>query len=52
MLERGVAAIFGPASDSTGAHVQSISQTFHIPHIEARYDYTQVRVKIIKAKKG
>ncbi|XP_045122120.1 LOW QUALITY PROTEIN: glutamate receptor ionotropic, kainate 2-like [Portunus trituberculatus] len=35
----GVAAIFGPQSGQTSAHVQSICDALEIPHIETRWDY-------------
>ncbi|CAG0883568.1 unnamed protein product, partial [Cyprideis torosa] len=43
MLAGGVAAIFGPQSDTTSAHVQSICDTMAIPHIELRWDYREKR---------
>ncbi|CAG0907065.1 unnamed protein product [Cyprideis torosa] len=43
MLAGGVAAIFGPQSDTTSAHVQSICDTMTIPHIELRWDYREKR---------
>ncbi|XP_074594832.1 glutamate receptor ionotropic, kainate 2-like [Brevipalpus obovatus] len=39
LVERGVAAIFGPQSMEASTHVQSICSALHIPHIEARMDY-------------
>lgn len=43
MLRSGVAAIFGPQSEMTASHVQSICDTLEIPHIEARWDVRQRR---------
>ncbi|XP_059083828.1 glutamate receptor ionotropic, kainate 2-like isoform X2 [Tigriopus californicus] len=40
MATSGLAAIFGPSVPSTANHIQSISDTFHIPHIETRWDYS------------
>ncbi|XP_011304733.1 glutamate receptor ionotropic, kainate 2 isoform X6 [Fopius arisanus] len=39
LLNTGVAAIFGPQSAHTAAHVQSICDTMEIPHLETRWDY-------------
>lgn len=36
----GLAAIFGPPSDSTASQVQSIANALHVPHIETRWDYS------------
>ena len=33
LLERGVAALVGPQSERTFAHVQSICDNFEIPHL-------------------
>lgn len=38
-LELGVNAIFGPSDPLLAAHVQSICESFDIPHIESRIDY-------------
>lgn len=42
-MESGIASIFGPQSASTANHVQSICDTFEIPHVETRWDYKLVR---------
>jgi len=34
----GVAAIFGPQTDVSADHVQSMCQTLRIPHIQMRWD--------------
>ncbi|XP_069950782.1 glutamate receptor ionotropic, kainate 2-like isoform X2 [Cherax quadricarinatus] len=39
LVRSGVAAIFGPQSGQTSAHVQSICDALSIPHIETRWDY-------------
>lgn len=38
-LDSGVAALFGPESPATASHIQSICDTFEIPHVETRWDY-------------
>lgn len=38
-MDTGVAALFGPQSPATSSHIQSICDTFEIPHIETRWDY-------------
>ncbi|KAH8403595.1 hypothetical protein KR222_002700, partial [Zaprionus bogoriensis] len=37
-LEAGIYAVFGPTDTLLAAHVQSICESFDIPHIEARVD--------------
>ncbi|XP_052810419.1 glutamate receptor ionotropic, kainate 2-like isoform X2 [Mya arenaria] len=37
-MRGGIAAIFGPVSDISRAHVQALSQAFEIPHIESVWD--------------
>ncbi|XP_042896246.1 glutamate receptor ionotropic, kainate 2 isoform X2 [Parasteatoda tepidariorum] len=39
LLHKGIAALFGPQSDLTSMHIQSICDDFEIPHIEARWEY-------------
>lgn len=39
MLHHGVAAIFGPQSVETSAHVQSTCDVLHMPHIQTRWDF-------------
>lgn len=39
LLKKGVAAIFGPLSQTTSMHVQSICDALEIPHIETRWDF-------------
>lgn len=36
LIERGVAAIFGPQSVESSTHIQSICATLNIPHVEFR----------------
>ncbi|XP_068207358.1 glutamate receptor ionotropic, kainate 1-like [Palaemon carinicauda] len=43
LLKSGVAAIFGPQSSQTSAHVQSICDALEIPHIENRWDFRLTR---------
>ncbi|XP_054746114.1 glutamate receptor ionotropic, kainate 2 [Anastrepha obliqua] len=38
-LESGVQVIFGPTDPLLAAHVQSICESFDVPHIETRIDY-------------
>ena len=38
MFRNGVAAIFGPTSDDSCNHVQSMCQTVKIPHIQTRWN--------------
>ncbi|KAI1307964.1 Glutamate receptor ionotropic, kainate 2 [Halotydeus destructor] len=39
LLGEGVAAIFGPQSVETSAHVQSTCDVMNTPHMESRWDY-------------
>ncbi|XP_064489275.1 glutamate receptor ionotropic, kainate 3-like [Ornithodoros turicata] len=39
LLGQGIAGIFGPSSDVTSIHVQSICDALDIPHIEMRWDF-------------
>ncbi|XP_064086752.1 glutamate receptor ionotropic, kainate 2-like isoform X1 [Macrobrachium nipponense] len=39
LLRNGVAGIFGPQSENTANHVQSICDAKEVPHIETRWDY-------------
>ncbi|XP_063889783.1 glutamate receptor ionotropic, kainate 2-like isoform X1 [Scylla paramamosain] len=39
LLQYGVAAIFGPQSGQSAAHVQSICDAFEVPHLEYRWDF-------------
>lgn len=43
ILGTGVAAIFGPASDVSAAHMQAICDALEIPHIETRWEYRLTR---------
>ncbi|XP_069951037.1 glutamate receptor ionotropic, kainate 2 isoform X4 [Cherax quadricarinatus] len=43
LLRSGVAAIFGPQSENTANHVQSICDAMEVPHIETRWDYKLTR---------
>ena len=43
ILSRGVAAIFGPQSRRTSAHVQSICDALETPHVETRWDFRVVK---------
>ncbi|XP_045623949.1 glutamate receptor ionotropic, kainate 2 isoform X4 [Procambarus clarkii] len=43
LLRSGVAAIFGPNSENTANHVQSICDAMEVPHIETRWDYKLTR---------
>ncbi|XP_068223506.1 glutamate receptor ionotropic, kainate 2-like [Palaemon carinicauda] len=43
LLKTGVAAILGPQSGQTSAHVQSICDALEIPHIENRWDFRLTR---------
>lgn len=39
MLKGGLVALFGPSSESSSAHVQSIADTLHVPHLETRRSF-------------
>ena len=39
MFQEGVAAVFGPQSVETSAHVQSACDVLHMPHMEMRWDF-------------
>ena len=39
IIQPGVAAIFGPTSPISSNHVQSVSDTLHVPFMETRWDY-------------
>ncbi|XP_076358702.1 glutamate receptor ionotropic, kainate 2-like [Tachypleus tridentatus] len=39
LLEKGVAAIFGPQSEESSSTVQSFCDAMHVPHIEIRWDF-------------
>lgn len=39
LLSMGVAGIFGPLSDVTSMHVQSICDALDVPHVETRWDF-------------
>lgn len=43
LLRNSVAAIFGPQSENTANHVQSICDALEVPHIETRWDYKLMR---------
>ncbi len=40
-MKDGVAAIFGPMSGLSSAHVQSICDAMEIPHVETRWDFRE-----------
>ncbi len=39
----GIVAMFGPQTASTATHIQSISDNYHIPHVETRFDYKHMQ---------
>ena len=39
LFQEGVAAVFGPQSVETSAHVQSACDVLHMPHMETRWDF-------------
>lgn len=39
----GLAAVLGPLSDVTSPIVKSITKTYHVPHLDTRWDYSQDR---------
>ncbi|XP_035214145.1 glutamate receptor ionotropic, kainate 2-like isoform X2 [Stegodyphus dumicola] len=43
LLQKGVAAIFGPQDHLTSLHVRSICDEVEVPHIEMRWDYKYSR---------
>ena len=42
-LKMGIAAVFGPVSRFSAAHVQSICSSYSIPHIQAHWDPRETR---------
>ncbi|XP_064612115.1 glutamate receptor ionotropic, kainate 2-like isoform X2 [Liolophura sinensis] len=42
-LKEGVAAIFGPMSSLSAAHVQSVCDAMEIPHVQTRWDPNDIR---------
>jgi ionotropic glutamate receptor len=40
MMNSGMVAVFGPQSSMPSNHIQSMTDAFHIPHIETRWDYS------------
>ncbi|KAG8199188.1 hypothetical protein JTE90_016016 [Oedothorax gibbosus] len=43
LLQTGLAGIFGPQSDVTSMHVQSMCDAIDIPHVETRWDFQLAR---------
>lgn len=43
IIKDGVAAIFGPSSQISSGHVQSICNSLSIPHIQTHWDARDVR---------
>ncbi|XP_054720355.1 glutamate receptor ionotropic, kainate 2-like isoform X2 [Uloborus diversus] len=43
LLQKGVAAIFGPQKEPTRMHVQSICDDLEVPHVESRWDWRLLR---------
>lgn len=43
LMSTGVAGIFGPQSEDTAEHVQSVCDTMEVPHVEMRWDLSQRR---------
>lgn len=39
LLNEGIAAIFGPQSIESSAHIQSTCDVLNVPHMETRWDY-------------
>ncbi|CAG2101851.1 unnamed protein product, partial [Medioppia subpectinata] len=46
LLRNGVVAVLGPHDSIASMHVQSICETFEIPHIETRYDFESYRADL------
>ena len=42
MTQSGLTALIGPLSSSPAHHVQCMTAQMHVPHIETRYDYSNV----------
>jgi hypothetical protein len=42
--EKGVVAIFGPASKFSSEHIRSITDSMEIPFIETRWNYRSQKV--------
>lgn len=43
MASQGIAAMFGPMSSLTAAHVQSMCNAFEIPHVQWHWDARDTR---------
>ncbi|CAH1800045.1 unnamed protein product [Owenia fusiformis] len=41
LMKGGIAAIFGPMSSISAAHVQSVCEVMEIPHVETRWDFRE-----------
>ena len=39
LLQNGVTALFGPQSELTSMHIQSICDDLEVPHINSRWEY-------------
>ncbi len=46
LLRNGVVAIFGPQDSIASMQVQSICETFEIPHVETRLDFESKRTDL------
>ena len=42
MTAPGLTALIGPSSESAASHVQCMVHQMHIPHIETRFDYSNI----------
>ena len=43
MATHGLTALIGPLSPSAANHVQCLTSQLQVPHIETRFDYTNIR---------
>ncbi|XP_065349447.1 glutamate receptor ionotropic, kainate 2-like [Cloeon dipterum] len=43
LMQTGVSGVFGPQSEDTAEHVQSVCDTMEVPHVEMRWDLAQRR---------
>ena len=43
LLEKGIAAIFGPQDPMTSLHVESICDEVEVPHVETRWEHKPKR---------
>ena len=42
MTQPGLTALIGPMTASAANHVQCMAHSMHVPHIETRFDYSNI----------